>query len=167
VSERKLQANRANAKKSTGPTTARGKAYSRGNALKHGVLAKSVLFRPDGTPIHPDLHALLERLQEKYGKGDVRTDLLVETVVVECFRQHRALECELECYKQPKGHFSPNGNLPNLQRYRTASQRALEKNLELLEKLPPALAADEPQPDNAEAAADDEPASTDEPAKAA
>ena len=52
---------------------------------------------------------------------------------------------EKDCYQQAKGHFSPQGNLPNLQRYRTASQRALEKNLELLEKLPPPTpsAADE------------------------
>jgi len=37
VSERKLQANRENAKKSTGPKTSRGKAYSRKNSLKHGL----------------------------------------------------------------------------------------------------------------------------------
>ena len=167
VSERKLQANRENAKKSTGPKTVRGKAYSRRNALKHGLLATSLLFRPDGAPINPDLHTLWEGLQEKYGKGDVRTDLLVESVVVECFHQQKALDCELECYKQAKGHFSPNGNLPNLQRYRTASQRALEKHLELLEKLPPASAAGETQPDDAEAAADEEPAPTAEVAEAA
>jgi len=167
VSERKRQANRENAKKSTGPKTVRGKAYSRGNALKHGLLATSLLFRPDGTPINPELHALWEGLQEKYGKGDVRTDLLVESVVVECYRQQKALDCELECYQQPKGHFSPNGNLPNLQRYRSASQRALEKNLELLEKLPSVAAADETQPDDAEPAADQKPAATGELAEAA
>jgi hypothetical protein len=37
ISERKLQANRANAKRSTGPKTAAGKAASRRNALKHGI----------------------------------------------------------------------------------------------------------------------------------
>ncbi|HZP63812.1 MAG TPA: hypothetical protein VFB28_10395 [Terriglobales bacterium] len=37
VSERKLKANRENAKKSTGPRTPRGKAYSRNNATKHGL----------------------------------------------------------------------------------------------------------------------------------
>lgn len=44
VSERKLKANRENAKKSTGPKTARGKAYSRRNALKHGVCAKKLFL---------------------------------------------------------------------------------------------------------------------------
>jgi hypothetical protein len=34
VSERKLKANRENARKSTGPKTPRGKAFSRRNAVK-------------------------------------------------------------------------------------------------------------------------------------
>ena len=42
ISERKLQANRANAKRSTGPRTEAGKAASRRNALKHGILSRSV-----------------------------------------------------------------------------------------------------------------------------
>jgi len=40
LSEKKLKANRENAKKSTGPRTARGKANSRRNALKHGLFAR-------------------------------------------------------------------------------------------------------------------------------
>ena len=40
ISERKLKANRENAKKSPGPRTARGKEYSRRNATKHGLFAR-------------------------------------------------------------------------------------------------------------------------------
>jgi hypothetical protein len=43
ISERKQKANRENAKKSTGPNTSRGKAFSRRNALKHGLLTKDVI----------------------------------------------------------------------------------------------------------------------------
>lgn len=46
VSERKLQANRQNAQKSTGPKTARGKAFSRNNALKHGLFATTLKKLP-------------------------------------------------------------------------------------------------------------------------
>lgn len=42
LSERKLRANRENAKKSTGPKTARGKSFSRRNAIKHGLLVNHV-----------------------------------------------------------------------------------------------------------------------------
>jgi hypothetical protein len=48
VSERKLQANRANAKKSTGPRTARGKARSRRNAVRHCLTSRIVMFDPQG-----------------------------------------------------------------------------------------------------------------------
>jgi len=47
VSLRKLQANRQNALRSTGPRTARGREYSRRNALKHGLFAMDV-FQWDG-----------------------------------------------------------------------------------------------------------------------
>jgi hypothetical protein len=40
VSIRKVEANRKNALKSTGPKTLRGKAYSRTNAVKHGLFVK-------------------------------------------------------------------------------------------------------------------------------
>ena len=42
ISERKLLANRANARRSTGPRTKAGKAASRRNALKHGILSRLV-----------------------------------------------------------------------------------------------------------------------------
>ncbi len=42
VTARKIEANRRNALKSTGPRTENGKKKSRYNALKHGILAKEV-----------------------------------------------------------------------------------------------------------------------------
>jgi hypothetical protein len=141
VSEARLHANRENAKRSTGPKTARGKAYSRRNALKHGLLAKSVMFHTDGTRMNEDLHQLWDELHEKYGEGDVITDLRIQTVIVECWRQGKALKHEAKSIEDA-GLFYSKG-LGNFQRYRTASQRALEKNLEELEKLLPPLSATE------------------------
>lgn len=43
VSIRKVEANRKNALKSTGPRTLRGKAYSRRNAIKHGLFARQFM----------------------------------------------------------------------------------------------------------------------------
>ena len=45
VSSKQLAANRRNAQKSTGPKTADGKAVARLNALKHGLLAQTVVVR--------------------------------------------------------------------------------------------------------------------------
>jgi hypothetical protein len=154
VSECRLRANRENAKKSTGPKTARGKAYSRRNALTHGLTAKALFLSAAGTPIYEDLHRLWESLQGKYGDGDVRTDLLLETVVIEYFRQHKALVYEMECFQNPRGQFGPQGYIPNLQRYRTSSQRALLKCLELLEPQPQAeLDAEENEAEDGDEAA--------------
>lgn len=46
ASERQFDANRRNARKSTGPRTCKGKAQSSKNSLKHGLLAESALL-PD------------------------------------------------------------------------------------------------------------------------
>jgi hypothetical protein len=45
LSEKQLAANRANALKSTGPRTEAGKARSSRNAVRHAMLARSVLLR--------------------------------------------------------------------------------------------------------------------------
>jgi hypothetical protein len=45
MSLKQIAANQLNAQKSTGPKTAAGKAVSKMNALKHGVLAKTVVVR--------------------------------------------------------------------------------------------------------------------------
>lgn len=161
ISEARLRANRQNAQKSTGPKTARGKGYSRRNAVKHGLLSKRLLFSDEGKPIDEELHQFWESLHDKYGDGDVRTNLLVEGLVVEYWRQRQALGIELYCFQSLRSaewHFSSQGSMPNVQRYRTASQHALLKHLELLDELsPPPSEAEEgeaegedptPQPEN-------------------
>jgi hypothetical protein len=46
ASKQKIVANQANAKKSTGPRSAEGKAVSRMNALQHGIVAGTVPLLP-------------------------------------------------------------------------------------------------------------------------
>lgn len=47
ISEKKLRANRENAKKSTGPKTSAGKLAVRRNALKHGLRSNTLNLQPD------------------------------------------------------------------------------------------------------------------------
>lgn len=131
---RRVAANRANAKKSTGPRTARGKAISRFNATRHGLLSRKTLFHGSGQPVDESLQALMEGLREKYGTGDITLELLLETTVVDYYRNAKALEHENRLFST-RWSFAQQGEMPCLQRYVTASRNALLKDLQLLEQL--------------------------------
>ena len=139
VSARKLQANRENAKKSTGPKTARGKANSRFNALKHGLCAKRGLFSSQGKLVDEDLLKLLESLQEQYGGDDVRVQLLCDAIATEHWRQGQGVRFEMKFLNEGDIHFGSQGGMSVLQRYLASSQRALLKYLQLLDKIHPQL----------------------------
>ena len=57
TSQRKIEANRRNAKRSTGPKTALGKKRSRANALKHGLAAAALrpVEKPDDKELYESL----------------------------------------------------------------------------------------------------------------
>jgi hypothetical protein len=61
-SERRLDANRENAKKSTGPKTLRGKGHSRFNALKHGLFSATHNMSEEDRPNFAPATVLQQRL---------------------------------------------------------------------------------------------------------
>src|SRR5215204_4933057 len=66
ISEERLAANRANAQKSTGPKTLEGRAASRMNALKHGLLSQEVLIcSPHRYESEAELFALYDRFRDE------------------------------------------------------------------------------------------------------
>jgi hypothetical protein len=129
VSEAKLQANRANAKKSTGPRTARGKASSRRNALRHGLTSRIVLFDPQGTPLDPNLQNLLRDLKQKVPIGQDPSDQILQSAVREHAHQYLAIQIEARLVQNGFDDSNAAIRFHNLIRYRTASERALLKNL--------------------------------------
>lgn len=129
VSEAKLQANRANAKKSTGPRTAHGKAWSRRNALRHGLTSRIVLFDPEGTPVDPNLQDLLQDLKQKVAIGQDPSDPILQSAVREYAHQYLAIQIEVRLVKNGFDDSNTPVSLRNLNRYRTTSERALLKSL--------------------------------------
>ena len=95
VSAGKVEANRANAGKSTGPKSAAGKAMSRMNALKHGLLAREVVVRGlhDGER-GSRFQALHQLYREHLDPVGPLEEMMVERIVTAYWRLHRVLIAE-------------------------------------------------------------------------
>jgi hypothetical protein len=88
---KKLQANQTNAKASTGPKTARGKAVSSANATRHGMLSRELLL-PHEDPAEFD--ELLSALIGELGAVGTLECTLVERIAVAIWRQRRLVRAE-------------------------------------------------------------------------
>ena len=95
VTEKQLAANRRNARKSTGPRTPQGKAVSRWNALKHGVLAQAVIPLPlEDYESRADFDALLAALVADLDPASPLEEMLVERMATCYWRMGRILRAE-------------------------------------------------------------------------
>ena len=95
ISEKKLEANRRNARQSTGPKTEAGKQASRLNAVTHGLLAKAVVitagdYREDAQ----EFTQLLDGLREQYMPEGMAEDLEVQQIALYYWRKMRAVRYE-------------------------------------------------------------------------
>jgi len=95
VSERRIQANRRNALRSTGPKTARGKRTVSRNAIKHGFLAREVVITAgDGAENLKEFHTLVEGLGKCYEPVGVIEETLVQTIATCLWRKARVIRAE-------------------------------------------------------------------------
>ncbi len=78
ISEAQLEANRANAQHSTGPSTPEGKATSSQNALKHGLTGKTVLL-PNEDPA--EYQQLLDDYHQIHKPVGTEEQRLVQCIV--------------------------------------------------------------------------------------
>ena len=95
MSLEQIAANRNNARKSTGPKTADGKAVSKMNAVKHGILSNEVVVR--GLRIQESarqFRALREQFWEHLAPVGPMEEMLVERIVTTHWRLRRALTAE-------------------------------------------------------------------------
>jgi hypothetical protein len=91
ISEKKLAANRANALKSTGPRTARGKAISSRNSAKHGLNARSVLLRCED---REEFRRFVNEFHREYLPQTATEASLVNTMATARWRQARMCHFE-------------------------------------------------------------------------
>ena len=86
TSDKKAEANRRNALKSTGPKTPEGKAAVRHNAVKHGLLSQDILLPGEDETA---LRELGERLKIELRPEGELENLLVERIVAAHWRLRR------------------------------------------------------------------------------
>jgi hypothetical protein len=95
TSARKAASNRRNARKSTGPKTARGKSRSRLNALKHGILAsQAVLATTEGREERAAFEELVDGLACDFAPVGTFEQVLVQQIAACLWRQRRLLMFE-------------------------------------------------------------------------
>ena len=95
MSVEQVEANRTNCRKSTGPKTAEGKAMSRMNAVKHGILSREVVLRGENRGEREREFESLYRWYREYLEpvGPLE-EMLVERIVTTYWRLHRVVIAE-------------------------------------------------------------------------
>lgn len=88
---KRTEANRNNARKSTGPKTPEGKAVVARNAIRHGLLSQQV-YREEHE--EAELRRLAERLCAQLQPVGAMEELLVNRIVSNAWRLRRLLEVE-------------------------------------------------------------------------
>lgn len=134
ISPRKLAANRANAQRSTGPTTSEGKEKSKLNAVKHGLTARYFpAVIQAGTAEWEHFEAVRTELYGFYQPADPIEELMVEKVTMEYVRYRRLVEREQVLCSANRPYFLEIVN--KLARYQTAINRQLFEAMRELERL--------------------------------
>jgi hypothetical protein len=94
-SQRKLEANRRNSKKSTGPKTSAGKKTVSSNAVRHGFFAKGLLIpHRDGKEDQAEYDVLYQGIREHYQPEGWLEELRIEEIAFSMWRRRRALRWE-------------------------------------------------------------------------
>jgi hypothetical protein len=95
TSTKKVEANRRNAAKSTGPKTAAGKRRVARNAIKHGFFSKYILVQhPEAEESQAEYDELRSAIYSHFQPLGVLEEFWVERIVVSSWRWRRVLRAE-------------------------------------------------------------------------
>jgi len=137
TSERQVEANRQNAKKSSGPRTPAGKAVVALNGMKHGLLSRECLVKGES---EADLVAFGKRLRTQLAPVGELELLLVDRVISTAWRLRRLVAVETLLFDReakPDHAFNNYGRekMSVLSRYEVTLERSLYKALHELQRL--------------------------------
>ena len=154
TTQAKIESNRRNARRSTGPRTRDGKAASARNSLRHGLLSKQIIFPDDDiqaftsfrqnmlADLAPD-GALEENLAQRIIVNAWRHDQAVQMVTAVIAHRTTEAEAELTESRRPGdplalGLIRDAGGadaLSKLGRYERALERSVDRTRHELERL--------------------------------
>jgi hypothetical protein len=127
ATERQIAANKANSQKSTGPTSAEGKAKSCMNHLSHGFASATASFIPGEDP--EEFKALLADLTEEYQPATPTEQILVERMTQNQWLSLRAFRLQSNSFSTGKWgvNFTISKDLGLLIRYQTSADRTFHR----------------------------------------
>ena len=130
ISQKQLEANRQNAKLG-GVKTEEGKAVSKYNAVKHGLLSEKVLMKNESME---KLEEFWQKLRKDFKPQSEIELLLVDRIVTGFWRLSRLLALEEESTRNDYGSgLDKNADL--FFRYETMLERSIYKALHELQRL--------------------------------
>jgi hypothetical protein len=145
ATKRQIKANRQNAKRSTGPITAAGRAQSKRNALKHGLTAREVTVDNEEAS---KFEAFRDDIVRDLAPEGALEEELAQQIATDSWRLRRVLRLEaaiavprdilglsLEALEGLAFQFMANGSGGNLIRYQVAIDRSRQRALHELERL--------------------------------
>ena len=95
-SQAKIESNRKNSLKSTGPKSKKGKAVVKWNALKHGLLSKEIIINAGcGEEDENEFNSLHNQFHVELKPVGIVEEMLVEKMAVCYWRLRRVIQCEI------------------------------------------------------------------------
>ena len=140
ISQAKLEANRSNAKLSTGPRTAAGKAISSRNHLSHGFHGAFCILPSENQELFT---GLCDSLLAEHAPATATERLLVVDMARHYWLAQRALRLQESCFQLDLDDREMEKKLALYIRYQTTNQRAFHRCLADLLKLRKARPAGE------------------------
>jgi hypothetical protein len=135
VSAAKLEANRANAAKSTGPRTDEGKARSARNSTKHGLSSRELVIRPEE---RADFEQLQNDLVDDLRPDGALQDILFAQIVHASWNLRRVRTLEAGLFtgdSDPLADEQNEARLDRLDRYAQRFERTLLRAIKELRRL--------------------------------